>query len=136
MVEKNVAAANRSEDILACLAEARRLSRANACLAEARTFRRAKACRAEARRRVGRAKAGAGARHERRIVEIRPFDSAQLDEPRKIPELAAGVNGGWQNSKILREHLDQARRHRLGDHQADHVAKLAPMKPLRNSVRD
>src|SRR5438128_7811952 len=103
MVEKNVAAENRGEDILACLAEARRLSRA---------------------------------RHERRIVEIRPFDSAQLDETRKIPELAAGVNGGWKNSKILRKHFDQAGRHRLTDHQADDVAKLAPMKPLCNGVRN
>src|SRR6267378_8591917 len=107
MVEKNVAAANRREDILACLADAR-------------TFRRAKA----------------GARHERRIVERRPFDSAQLDEPRKISKPAAGVNGGWKNSKILREHLDQAGRHRLADHQSDDVAKLAPMKPLRNAVRN
>src|SRR5438034_31 len=89
MVEQNVAAANRREDILACLAEAR-------------TFRRA----------------NAGARHKRRIVEIRPFDSAQLDQPRKIPELAAGVDGGWKNSKILREHLDQAGRHRLADRTA------------------
>src|SRR5947208_10471126 len=107
MVEKNVAAANRREDILACLAEARRLSRAKA-----------------------------GARHERRIVEIRPCDSAQLREPREIPHLSAGMNGGWSNSKILREHVDQAGRHRLADHQADHVTELAPMKPLRNSVRD
>src|SRR5438067_9338768 len=110
MVEKNVAAANRREDILACLAEARR--------------------------RVGRAKAGAGARDERRIVEIRPCDSAQLREPREIPHLSAGMNGGWKNVKILREHIDQGGRHRLADHQADHVTELAPMKPLRNSVRD
>src|SRR5438552_1093688 len=101
MVEKNIAAANRREDI---------------------------AWVGEARMRVNRT------RHVRRIVEIRPCDSAQLREPREIPHLSAGMNGGWSNSKILREHVDQAGRHRLADHQADHVTELAPMKPLRNRV--